>query len=136
MVRKPDTALIARLKSLGAVTFNLMLPETKALASALNPDERLLGIVYGRYKQDRNNVISRGALVATDQRVLLLNKKPLLLERDEIVYRAISGADYSWVGFMGTISLHTRMGDIRIRTFNKRCARTFVAAIKANVNRT
>jgi hypothetical protein len=136
MVSEPADELIATLRKLGAVKFNLLLPETKALASALKDGEKLRGIVYGRYRQDKDGLVSRGALVATDQRVILLNKKPLLFESDEITYRAISGADFSWVGLMGTVSLHTRMGDIHVRTFNKKCARIFVDEIKINVNRT
>jgi hypothetical protein len=124
------------LRALGAVTYNLWLPETKALNTLLNDGEQVHGIVYGRYVRDQRGQVSRGALVATDQRVLLVNKKPLLLERDEFVYRAISGADFSWVGFMGTVSLHTRLGDIRVRTFNKRCAQTFVHVIKVNLSKT
>lgn len=129
--RRPN--LKRELKSLGAVTYNLMLPETQAIPSAIDPDERIIGLVYGRYKDDREETVSRGVLIATDSRVVLLNKKPLFEQSDEFEYRVISGVDFSEVGIMGTVTLHTRMGDLHVRTFNKRCAETFVAAIESKL---
>ncbi|MBC7581537.1 PH domain-containing protein [Aeromicrobium sp.] len=133
MTTELNTNFIAALRAAGAVKYNELLPETKVIENYLLPDERLLGVVYGRYKQQRNAAISRGVLVATDQRVLLINKKPLFLKHDEFGYRAISGVDFSWVAIMGTVTLQTRLGDIHIRTFNKRCAETFVRAIESNL---
>ncbi len=127
----PDDALIATLRALGAMKYDLLLPETKAIANCLSDNEKLLGVVYGRYKQEKNNIVSRGVLVATNQRVLLINKKPLFLQHDDFTYKAISGVDFSWAGIMGTVSLHTRLGDIRVRTFNKKCALMFVSAIES-----
>jgi hypothetical protein len=134
MAKRTNDEFAALVRSLGANRYDVLLPETKALRSVIDAGERLQGIVYGRYRQDRNGLVSRGALVATDRRVILLNKKPLLLEDDEITYRAISGVDLNWVWLGGTVSLHTRMGDIHIRTFNRRSARNFVDVIKFNLN--
>ncbi len=125
--------LIAELKALGAVKYNLLLPETKAIPSEVKPDEKILGLVYGKYKQESSNTISRGVLIATDQRVILLNKKFMFKQSDEIAYRVISGVKYSSVAFMGTVTLHTRIGDIHIRTFNRKCAHTFVEAIEGKI---
>lgn len=129
--RRPN--LKKKLKSLGAVTYDLMLPETQAIPSVIDPNEDIIGLVYGRYKDDRENTVSRGVLIATDSRVVLLNKKPMFEQSDEFEYRVISGVDFSEVGIMGTVTLHTRMGDIHVRTFNKRCADRFVAALESKL---
>lgn len=120
------------LRQLGAVRYDLWLPETHALPIIVHPDEHIKGIVYGRYEQDHET--GRGALVATDRRVLLVNKKPLFVRCDEIAYRVVSGITYSRVAFMGIITLHTRIGNITIRTFNQNCAHNFVEAIEARIS--
>lgn len=125
--------LIAELKALGAVKYNLLLPETHAIPNEVKPDEIILGVVYGRYKQESDNTISRGVLIATDQRVLLLNKKFMFKQSDEIIYRIISGVSYTRIAFMGTVTLHTRIGDINMRTFNSKCAHIFVEAIESKI---
>lgn len=133
---QPDirrVSLATELKALGAVKYNLMLPETKAMANVLHPDEKILGVVYGRYKDDKDSTVSRGVLIATEQRVVLFNRKFLFKHSDEFAYRVVSGVDYTRVGPMGTVTLHTRMGDIHVRTFNKRCAQTFVTAIESHL---
>lgn len=121
------------LRDLGAVAYDLRLPETHTLPMIIHPHERIAGIVYGRYKKEEGKVVGRGALVATDRRVLLLDKKPLFVRCDEISYGVISAITYSKVWITGTIVLHTRMGDISIRTFNQNCAHKFVEAIEANI---
>ena len=137
IIEPPTTSshpnIIAEVRALGAVSYNLLLPETKAIPQVLRPDEKLLGLVYGRYHEERNNTVSRGVLLATDQRVILLNKKPMYMKHDEISYKVVSGVSYTKVAFMGTVTLHSRIGDISIRTFNQRCARLFVKAIEQKV---
>ena len=130
------TRLRRNLKRLGANHYDLWLPEVRRLACFIQPDERLLGIVFGRYTEKNpqgQSMLSRGALIATDQRVLLLNKKPLFERCDEISYLVISGVSYTHVGPVGNVVLHTRIGDVNVRTFNQRCARGFVQAIEASI---
>ena len=122
--------LFAELKTLGAVQYNLLLPETKAIPTVLKSNEKILGLVYGRYKQEKKGLVSRGVLLATDRRLILLNKKFMFKQSEEIGYQVISGVDYSRIAFASTVTLHTRLGDIHIRTFNPRCAKIFVAAIE------
>ncbi len=123
------------LRRLGAVTYDLWLPETRSLPRFIYPDERITGIVYGRYKQLGPNTIGRGALVATDRRILLIDKKPMFFRCDEISYRAISAITYSKVALSGTVTLHNRMGDITVRTFNDHCAQQFVKTIESHIFR-
>lgn len=129
---KLHTAQIEKdIEALGAVKYDLLLPETHALPFIIHPDERIIGIVYGRYKQQNGNLVGRGALIATNERVLLLDKKPLFVRLDEITYFVVSGVTYSRVALAGTVTLHSRTGDTSVRTFNQNCARSFVEAVES-----
>lgn len=127
--------LNTQLRSLGAFAYDLWLPETQHLLSVLQPNEKLLAVVYGRYtfEQMADTAIGRGVLVATDRRIMLIDKKPLYSRHDELSYYVVSGIDYNHVGPAGTLTLQSRVGNIHIRTFNQRCARRVVRAIENKI---
>ncbi|MEI6755545.1 MAG: PH domain-containing protein [bacterium] len=128
------TARIMRdIKKLGAVPYNMWLPETQVLPYIIHPNEQILGLVYGRYQQVEGDIVGRGVLVSSPERVLLIDKKPLFVKTAEISYRVISAVTYSKVLFMGNVTIHTRMGKINVRTFNQKCAYNLVEAIEANL---
>lgn len=122
--------VLTSLRLLGANEYDLLLPETRCLPHILEPGEVIIGAVYGRYKKGMEKLVGRGLAVVTDRRIILVDKKPLFEQADDITFRVISGIDYGTVGPIATITLHTRMGDISIRTFNKHCARQFVQAVQ------
>ena len=124
-----------QLRQLGAVQYDLWLPETSILPLVIHTDERIEGIVYGKYRHATVGVpiIGRGALVATDRRVLLIDHKPLFMKCNEISYQVINGVSYSRAGFAGTVILHTHLGDVSVRTFNQQCAYNFVEAIENSI---
>jgi hypothetical protein len=124
------------LRSLGAVAFDLWLPESHALPNILHRNEQVVGVVYGRYSHASAEETGRGMLVATGQRLLLIDKKPLFVKCDEIAYSVISAITYTKAGVAGTVTVHTRMGDIHVRTFNQKCARIFVEAIEVKIFKT
>ncbi len=120
----------------GAVQFNMWLPETHTLPQIVHPEEHIVGVVYGRYKKGKGfdmPIVGRGALIATDHRILFLDKKPLFVKFDEVSYDIVSGITYSRVAIAGTVVLRTREGDVSVRTFNQKCARQFVEAIEEAV---
>lgn len=112
------------LRQRGAVAYNMWLPETHYLPNILHRDEHIMGSVYGRYKN------GRGALIATDQRVLFLDKKPLFMHCDELTYLIIGGVTYTRVMIKGYVTVHTRLGDYTLRTFNPKNAANFVDYIE------
>jgi hypothetical protein len=118
---------------LGADQYDLWLPETHRLAAIIHATEQIVGIVYGHYTLANDKITGRGALVATSQRLLLLDKKPMFEKRDEISYGVVSAVSYVKAGIGGTVVLHTRIGDISVRTLNKACARSFVEAIESKL---
>lgn len=125
--------LRSTLRQLGADAFDLMLPETHSLATLLHDNEQVQGIVYGRYRQSGDKPSGRGALVATDQRIIFLDHKPLFESASEISYEVVSGVSKGTTGWISTVTLNTRMGEITIRTFNQQCAEMFMHAIETHV---
>lgn len=123
-------ALKKRLRELGAVGYDISLPETRSLPLVLFDTEEIIGIVYGRYRREDEVGAGRGLLVATNKRVVLIDKKPLYLRYDEITYENISGIGYTRVGWSGTVVLHAHFGKLQIRTFNHKCATNFVHSVE------
>ena len=128
--RKTDVPLVLRV--LGADEYDLMLPETHCLPRLLEPDETIIGVVYGKYRRPDNRHMQhgRGMLVVTDRRILLVDKKPLFLHFDDIKFAVVSGVAYNKAGIGETVTLNTRLGPIYIRTFNQKCAQQFVHAVE------
>jgi hypothetical protein len=119
------------LQALGADQFDLMLPETYALLGIIQANENISGVVYKKYVLNNSEHSSgRGLLVATDRRIILVNKKPMFQKNDELSYSVVSGVNYSKAGIAGTVTVHSRTGDMSIRTYNSECANTFVKAIE------
>lgn len=133
LFREHRAQIDADLRDMGAVAYDMWLPETHILPLIIHPDERIKGIVYGRYREGEEGFVGRGALVATDRRVILVDKKPSFVRCDEVGYGVVNGITYGRVGLMGTVVLHTRIGNVSLRTFNQDCAHSFVEAIEANI---
>ena len=108
----------------GANAYNMWLPETQYLPHILHKDEHIMGSVFGKYKE------GRGALIATDQRILVLDKKPGFMHCDELTFMIIGGVTYTRGLLFGYVILHTRLGDFSFRTFNLKNAANFVDYIE------
>jgi len=126
--RKAD--VLRSLRMVGADRYDLLLPETHSLPHLLAPDEQLLGAVYGKYTLDKGTHVSRGLMAITDRRILLVDKKPFFMLYNDISFDVVAGIAYGETGLGETVTLSTRMGDIRFRTFNPACASRFVQAVE------
>lgn len=113
------------LKDLGVSWLGLSLAESHNLPRLIHQDEHLGGVVYGHHTD------GYAMLVATDSRVIFYDKKPLFENVDEVTYDVISGVSLGHAGFGSTVVLHTRVKDYPIRTYNQKCAHTFVEYIEA-----
>jgi hypothetical protein len=113
------------LSALGVTKYGLLKQESRYLPNLIHPSEQLGGVVYGRHED--GSVM----LVATDRRVIYVDKKPLFVNEDEITYDVVSGVSFSHVGVGSTVTLHTRIKDYRIRTLNQKCAKRFIAYIES-----
>ncbi|HVA10724.1 MAG TPA: PH domain-containing protein [Candidatus Dormibacteraeota bacterium] len=110
----------AELRENGAVIYDLMVPETHYLPFIIQPNEHIKGAVYGRSKA------GRGVMVATDRRVLFVDKQPLHLYCDEIPPDTVSCVTRTHHGPVGTVTLCTPEGGRTIRTLNQKNAANFV----------
>jgi len=121
------------LRALGADTYDLWLPETRSLDRFLTPDEIIEGVVYGWYHLQSGRPPGRGLLVATKHRLILIDHKPLFLHASEISYEGVRGISCGSTGFVSTVTLSTRMGEVGIRTFNRHVTIIFVNAVEAHL---
>ena len=119
----------AELRQRGAVAYDMWLPETHYLPQIIHSDEHIMGSVYGRFNRGFNNK-GRGVLIATDQRVLFLDKKLMFMHCDEITFMIIGSITYTRSPIMAYVTLHTRLGDYQLRTFNLKNAANFVDYIE------
>lgn len=119
--------VLQELKGLGASRAGLSTMESKYLHNIIHIDEHIGGVVYGDHED------GFVMLAATDCRVIFLDVKPMFINEDEINYGVVSGIKYGHVGFLTTITLHTRIKDYKIMTFNKKCALGFVKYIEQHI---
>lgn len=112
------------LKDAGVSRFGLAKMESKYLPGIIHEDEHIYGAVYGKID------FLSSMLVATEKRVLFLNREPMLSTTDEITYNVVSGVKFDKVGLFGSLTLHTRIRDYTIRYVNLKSARKFVKYIE------
>lgn len=115
------------LKDLGVTGWGLWHSEAQYLPRIIHPNEHLGGIVYGFHGSDF------AYLVVTDQRVIFLDKKPLLVNEEEFAYNEVSGVSYDQAPIGSTVILYTKITDFPILTFNHKCAQGFVDYIEQHV---
>jgi len=113
------------LKDLGVSKLALSTMESHYLPKVIHDDEPIGGVVYGFHAD------GFVMLVATDRRIIFLDRKPLFTNEDEVNYRVVSGVNLSHAGLGTTVVLHTRIKDYSLVTFNKKCAEGFVDFIEA-----
>lgn len=115
-----------RLRQIGVSKYGLLRAESRYLHRIIHSDENIMAVVYG------HNVEGTAMLIATDSRLIYLDKKPLFVKSDELTYDIVSGVSYSHVSIFTTVTLHTRMGDYVLRTMNPKCVSLFVNYIESH----
>lgn len=108
------------LKAAGVGSIGRRTPESHELAKLIHPDEHIGGAVYGTYPG------GLAWLVATDQRVIFLDRKPLFATHDEMTYDYVTGITSTRAGFFETVILHSRSHDYSISFVNPKTARVFI----------
>jgi general stress protein 26 len=115
----------AELKAAGVTRYGLAKLESKYLPSIIHENESIKAVVYG--KMDYLSAM----LVATNLRVIYINKQPFVTSMDEITYEVISGINFSKAGLFASVTLHTRLGDFNLRNVNVKSAQIFVKYIES-----
>jgi hypothetical protein len=96
-----QSVIQARLDNLGVRLSRWYKPELKELAVLLMDDEEIISAVTGRYFG------GFALLVATDRRILLIDKKTIFMSLEDIRYDMISEIDYRASVIDATISIFT-----------------------------
>ena len=112
------------LREAGVTGYGLIKAESRYLPQIIHEDEHIMGVVYGQYSG------GSAMLIATDHRVIFLDRKPLFTTMDELTYDVVSGVKLDSSGIFTTIVLHTRIANYVIRYANAKCAKLFVKYIE------
>lgn len=112
------------LKAAGTTWYGLQKAESRYLPKLLHESEHIVGVVYGQYPG------GSGMLIATDLRIIFIDRKPGYTHVDEITYDMVSGIGKIMSGPFTAVALHTRLGDYQFKYVNAKAAATFVSYIE------
>lgn len=113
------------LRDAGVGKWGMRSAEARHVPLILHPDEHIGAVVYGH--SDEGFVM----MIATDKRVIYLDRKILFTTIDEITYDVVSGVKCNDLGLFAGVTLHTRIKDYSIKWVNETCAHKFVQYIEA-----
>lgn len=112
------------LKAAGVTKYGLLKMEFRHLPEVIHPDEHIEAVIYGI--RDTFSAI----LVATDRRVIYLERKPFYSMMDEVTYELVAGIGHNIAGSRASVTLHTRVGNYTLRYVNRRPAEKFINYIE------
>lgn len=113
------------LRAAGVTRYGMQKSESKYLPQVIHEDEHIGGVVYGRLDGEFS------MLVATDSRIIFMQRMTLFTTTDELTYDVVSGIKSNDVGLFSSVTLHTRIADYPIRYANPKCAHKFVKYIES-----
>lgn len=116
-----------RLCALGASSYVLSRPEVSRLTKLLYFGEKIEAFIYGA------NAAGWGMLVATDQRLLFVNKRLMNLIVNEVPYPAVSSIDHSVGPMFAKVAVRTRQRLYDFRKVNRKCAEIFAGVIQVKL---
>lgn len=120
------------LRSVGVSKYGQSKFAVRYLPRIIYPDEHIVGAVYGRSGTDgffkRLNEVM---FVATDRRIILVDRKPGFADVKEFTYDVLSGIERITAGFSSAVTLFTKIGNFNIHNANPKCVETFTAYVEA-----
>lgn len=115
------------LRKAGVGWFGLLKFGLRYLHRLIHEDEHIHGVVFGRYRETKHAPAwEEGTLVATNLRVLFVDRKPGYLRADDISYDVVSAVEASKAGPFSAVTLYTKMGEFTLRFTKSECAEKFV----------
>src|ERR1017187_2658411 len=96
----------------GVSSYGLSKMSSHYLPQIIHEDEHIKGCVYGR------GIHGRAMLVATDKRVIYLDRKPMYTSTDELTYDVVGGVRRETQALFSAVELHTRLGNYSLRYVN------------------
>lgn len=115
------------LEKVGVTAYGRSKMSSRHLPRIIHDDEHIFGCVYGRGAR------GLAMLVATNKRIIFLDRKPLYTSTDELTYDVVGGVRRDAQGLFTSVELHTRIGNYLLRYVNPACARIFVEYIEKRV---
>ena len=103
----------------GATVYGLLKAESRYLPKVLHDNEHIEAVIYGQHNS------SSAMLVATDERILYVDKKPMVVMSDEVSYEVISGVQFDVHTLFATVVLHTPVKNYEFKCVNLHCAEKF-----------
>lgn len=98
--------------------------EARYLPHVIHLDEEIGGAVSGWHEN------GSAMLIATDRRVIFLDKKPIYTTKDEITYDVVAGVRLDVGGISTVLTLHTRIREYKLKFVNPGCAKRFIRYIE------
>jgi hypothetical protein len=108
----------------GASLYGLLKSEGRYLPKVLHENEHIEAAIYGQHNS------SSAMMIATDERIVYLDKKPMVEMFDEVSYEVISGIEFDIHTFFATIVLHTPVRNYEFKYVNLHCAEKFARHIE------
>jgi hypothetical protein len=102
-----------QLKAVGASFTWFGRPEVRELPNILMPGEQLVHCLVGWHQG------AIALLCATDQRLLIIDKRPLLLNIEDLRYEMIIEVDYAARILDAGLSIHTSLKQLHFRALNQ-----------------
>lgn len=121
------SSIEAQLTRLGVRKTFFCKPEIRELQQILMDHEQIIKFVNGRYSG------GFAILVATEQRLLLIDKKPLYLTVEDIRYDMISEVDVSSRLFDATVTIFTVNRQLAFSSMKQRHLRDLTAYVQKRV---
>ena len=101
--------------------------ELAILSGALMQDEHIHALLPGRYES------SLAMLVATNKRLLFVDKKPFTAIVEDIPYDTILEVDHGMRLIEGRLTVHTRSRTLLMHNWNAKRITGFAAYLKAHI---
>jgi hypothetical protein len=121
--------IIMQLHDLGVSRYGLQSAESSHLPKIIHKNEKLKAVSYGHYE------VGFTMLVATNKRILHLDRKPFFVNIDDIPYDSVIGASLQKSSFRSTLVLKTKNKDYQLQTFNETCGNNFVQHIESELHK-
>jgi hypothetical protein len=108
----------------GATRTALYKPQLRKLHQTIHPDEHIAAVVYP------NLGSGTAVLVATDRRILYIDRKPFSYVFDEFTYDIVSGVSFKQQGPLFTLLLHTPINHFVVHTTNRVAVQGFITCME------
>jgi hypothetical protein len=121
---KKQDRIFQELRDAGISNFSLRFAETKYLVDMMHESECIKGAVYG--------FISTGfvLIVATDKRLIYLDKKPFFSNVEESTFDVISGVSLIKAWPFSTLTVFSRVANYALKTWNTASSQKFISYIE------